>query len=79
MAAAALLKSGASIAAAVTGIAGPGSDSGIPAGTVWVATAVSAVEPLAVLYNFTGSRNEVREQAAIAVIRELINALDRCG
>jgi PncC family amidohydrolase len=78
MAGAALLKSGASIAAAVTGLAGPGGDDqrGIPAGTVWIATATHGAEPLAILYSFTGSRNEVRQQAAAVVIRELLHVLD---
>ena len=76
MACAALEKSGASIAAAVTGIAGPGSgEDGIPAGTVWIATALRGAEPCAVLHNFSGSRNEVRKQAAAAVLSGLLKAL----
>jgi len=106
MARSALVKSGASLAAAVTGIAGPDSDeSGLAAGTVWIATALRvaapqkpvaaapqkpvaatpgltvdalAAQPLARLYQFSGSRNEVREQAARALVRDLLKALDKC-
>ncbi|MDR0444335.1 MAG: CinA family protein [Treponema sp.] len=71
----ALLKSGADIAAAVTGLAGPDSDGGkSPVGTVWVAAArkdgVSKIRE----FHFKGSRNEIRIQAVIAVF-ECINAL----
>jgi len=62
----------------VTGIAGPGGDgSGIPAGTVWIAVALRAQAPGAALYNFSGSRNEVRSQAARMVIKELLKALQK--
>ena len=77
MAQAALAKSGASIAASVTGIAGPDGDgSGIPAGTVWIAAVQKAAAPNVIKLNFSGFRNEVRVQAARALILELINIID---
>ena len=75
MAQAALAKSSAFIAGAVTGLAGPGGDgNGLVAGTVWIATARRDSEPRALLFNFSGSRNEVRAQAAHALIAELAQA-----
>ncbi|MDR1251067.1 MAG: CinA family protein [Treponema sp.] len=74
MALGALEKSGASVAASVTGLAGPDGDgSVVPVGTVWIATAPR--EPGGVLtkeFHFQGSRNEVRLQAAAAVLEELL-------
>jgi len=78
MAQAALAKSGAFIAGAVTGIAGPGGDgSGLPPGTVWIATALRGAAPRAALFNFGGCRGEVRNQAAQTLIKELLGVLDK--
>jgi PncC family amidohydrolase len=80
MAAGAMQRSGADITAAVTGIAGPkgdGSDAAV--GTVWVATSVrtATLDGTAAVkgFHFSGSRNNVRLQAAIAVIDCLQNVL----
>jgi PncC family amidohydrolase len=80
MAAGAQQRSGADITAAVTGIAGPkGDDSDAAVGTVWVATlsCSPALDGTAEVkgFHFSGSRNEVRLQAAAAVIECLQNAL----
>ena len=76
MAAGALHKSGADIAAAVTGLAGPkGDGSDTTVGTVWIAIAARNGAPAAKGFHFTGSRDEVRLRAAIAVIESLQNAL----
>jgi PncC family amidohydrolase len=76
MAAGALEKRGAFIAAAMTGLAGPeGDGSGVPLGTVWIATATLRSSPKAVLYHFSGSRNEVRFQAAQTALEELLEVL----
>jgi PncC family amidohydrolase len=76
MAAAALAKSGADMAAAVTGLAGPqGDGSPCPVGTVWIAQALRGGEdaPLhAKEFHFEGGRNEVRLQAAAALLEELL-------
>ncbi|MCL2066408.1 MAG: CinA family protein [Treponema sp.] len=79
MAAAALEKSGADLAAAITGLAGPDGDgSGVPVGTVWVAAAgrekglIKADE-----FHFESggervSRNKIRMQAAVAALEILL-------
>jgi len=67
-----LRKSGADITAAVTGLAGPNGDgSEVQVGTVWVATAMKNKEAAAREFHFSGSRNAVRMQAAIAVIESI--------
>jgi PncC family amidohydrolase len=71
MAQGALRKSGAGIAAAVTGLAGPDGDgSNVKVGTVWTAAALNG-EITAKEYHFTGTRNEVRISAAIATLELL--------
>jgi len=77
MAQGALLKSGAKIAAAVTGLAGPGGDgSGVPVGTVWAAVAQKDGKTEAREFHFSGSRNEVRIQAAIAALNMAASVLN---
>jgi len=69
MARGALQKSGADIAASVTGLAGAGGDDrGTPVGTVWIAAALKNGKTEARGFHFSGSRNIVRIQAAIAVL-----------
>jgi len=76
MASGAIQKSGANLAAAVTGLAGPeGDGSGVPVGTVWAATALRNGKNGAMEFHFTGSRNEVRIRAAIAVLDLIKNVL----
>lgn len=87
MAEGALQKSGADIAAAVTGLAGPAGDGSpcgapcgapygapVPVGTVWVAAASKNRTISAKEFHFKGGRNEVRILAAIAVL-EAVDAL----
>jgi len=75
MAGGALQKSGADIAAAVTGLAGPDGDgSSVPVGTVWIASAVREGKVTAREFHFEGSRNTVRIRAATAVL-EIIESL----
>ena len=75
----ALEKAGVSVAAAVTGLAGPlGDGSDIPVGTVWIATAASAgcaAGPERCReqeFRFQGTRAEIRMQAAAAVLEKLL-------
>lgn len=76
MAEAALKKSGAYIAAAVTGLAGPGGDgSNVPAGTVWIAVARNGENIFTKEYHFTDSRNIVRIRAATALLEAVLNIL----
>jgi PncC family amidohydrolase len=83
MAEGALEKSGAFLAAAVTGLAGPDGDgSAVPVGTVWTAVAVRGGRTEAAAFHFAGPRNEVRNAAAAAVLaaalkRLAANRLDR--
>lgn len=77
MALAALEKSGAYIAASVTGLAGPeGDGSPVPVGTVWIAVAVDG-KAESEEFHFSGSRAEIRLQAAAAVLEKLRKKLDR--
>ncbi|MDR0501730.1 MAG: nicotinamide-nucleotide amidohydrolase family protein [Treponema sp.] len=78
MADGALEKSGADIAAGVTGLAGPGAEdaSGSPVGTVWIAAALKNGHTRARKFHFTGSRNNVRILAAIAALEEISEAAD---
>lgn len=72
MAEGALQKSGASWAFSVTGLAGPDGDgTETPVGTVWVGLAGRNGENAAKMFCFRGSRNEVREAAARAVLDEV--------
>jgi nicotinamide-nucleotide amidase len=69
--AAGALRKDVDIAAAVTGLAGPGGDGEVPVGTIWVATACKNGENSAREYHFSGSRNDIRLQAAITVIEAI--------
>ncbi|MCL2214824.1 MAG: nicotinamide-nucleotide amidohydrolase family protein [Treponema sp.] len=76
MAANALKKSGANIAASITGLAGPSGDgSNVPVGTVWVSVASDNGRTETNAFHFTGCRNSIRYQAAIAVLDGLIKVL----
>ena len=72
----ALVNSGASVAVAVTGIAGPGGGSADkPVGTVWVAWKRRGGYARAQAFQFDGDREAVRRQTvdrALAVVAELL-------
>jgi PncC family amidohydrolase len=71
-------KSGALWAFSVTGLAGPGGDGNSPVGTVWIAVSGPGEGgSWANMFRFSGSRNEVREAAAIAALTELLNRVRR--
>ena len=68
----ALVHSGATVAVAVTGIAGPGG--GIedkPVGTVWVAWKRRGGYPRAEVFHFEGDRDAVRRQTVATALRGL--------
>lgn len=68
----ALVHSGASIAVAVTGIAGPGGGTDDkPVGTVWIAWKKRGGYPAAELFRFAGNREAVRRQTVAAALRGL--------
>jgi PncC family amidohydrolase len=72
MALGALEKSGADYAVAVTGLAGPGGDgTAVPVGTVWIAVVGRDRVPLASVFQFEGSRNGIRENAALKALEVL--------
>ena len=76
MAQGALNKSGAGIAASVTGLAGPeGDGSGVPVGTVWIAAALRNGQIRADEYHLSGSRNLVRIRAVAALLEMIKNIL----
>ncbi|MBF0254929.1 MAG: CinA family protein [Gammaproteobacteria bacterium] len=66
----ALAHSGADLALAVSGIAGPGGGSAEkPVGTVWLAWGRRDGEPRCQLYRFAGDRDQVRRQAVLAALQ----------
>lgn len=65
----ALVRSGASMAVAVTGIAGPGGGSeGKPVGTVWIGWKRRGGYARAALFQFDGDRDAVRRQTVAAAL-----------
>jgi PncC family amidohydrolase len=74
MAKAALSRSGADMAVAVTGLAGPDGDgSATPVGTVWIGTAFRDGAVKAAMFCYTGGRNEIRLAAARDAIHILLD------
>lgn len=67
MAAGAVKASGSEIAISVTGVAGPASDEGKPVGLVYIGIAFGK-EVTAKEFHFSGSREEIRRQAAAAAL-----------
>lgn len=68
----ALVHSGATLAVAVTGIAGPGGGTeDKPVGTVWIAWKRRGGYPTAVTFHFDGDRDSVRRQTVAAALHGL--------
>ena len=68
----ALVHSGASVAVAVTGIAGPtGGTDDKPVGTVWIAWTRRGGYPIAEKFGFDGDRDAVRRQTVAAALHGL--------
>lgn len=68
----ALVHSGASVAVAVTGIAGPGGGTeDKPVGTVWIAWKRRGGYPQAELFHFDGDRDAVRRRTVAEALRGL--------
>ncbi|HAI59374.1 MAG TPA: damage-inducible protein CinA [Xanthomonadaceae bacterium] len=69
----ALVHSAASVAVAVTGIAGPGGGTAEkPVGTVWIGWKRRGGYPKAEIFHFTGDREAVRRQTIAAALRGLL-------
>jgi nicotinamide-nucleotide amidase len=69
----ALNESGADIAVAISGIAGPdGGSVSKPVGTVWFAWMIAGGDPVTVRYLYKGGREAVREQAIITALQGLL-------
>ncbi len=69
----ALITSSASLAVAVTGIAGPGGGlPGKPVGTVWVAWKRRGHYPIAEVFHFDGDREAVRRQTVAVALQGLM-------
>ncbi|MFA5684177.1 MAG: CinA family protein [Lysobacteraceae bacterium] len=72
----ALINSGASIAVAVTGIAGPGGGTpDKPVGTVWIGWKRRGGYPHAELFRFDGDRDAVRRQTVAKALDGLLKTL----
>jgi nicotinamide-nucleotide amidase len=73
----ALVNSAASIAVAVTGIAGPGGGTAEkPVGTVWIGWKRRGGYPKAEVFHFAGDREAVRRQTIAAALRGLLGLTD---
>ena len=69
----ALANSAASLAVAVTGIAGPGGGTpGKPVGTVWIGWKRRGGYPKAEVFHFAGDREAVRRQTIAAALKGLL-------
>ncbi|MDR3161956.1 MAG: nicotinamide-nucleotide amidohydrolase family protein [Spirochaetaceae bacterium] len=80
MAEGALGRSGADLAVAVTGLAGPeGDGSTVPVGTVWIGVKLREGEGRMTRFHYAGSRNEVRLAAALDALRESVQCLKKNG
>ncbi|RPE81340.1 CinA family protein [Vulcaniibacterium tengchongense] len=72
----ALVHSGATLAVAVTGIAGPGGGTEEkPVGTVWLAWKRRGGYPTAVTFHFDGDREQVRRQTVAAALHGLLDLM----
>lgn len=73
MATGALRESGADVAVAISGIAGPdGGTANKPVGTVWFAWQEKGGEPVTAHHVYKGNREAVREQAIISALQGLL-------
>lgn len=78
MAAGVLARFGATVAVAVTGIAGPGGGTpDKPVGTVWIAWQQSGGEARVELFRFDGDRDAVRRQTVAAALDGVRKILTR--
>jgi len=80
MVAGALQASGAELALAVTGIAGPeGGTISKPVGTVWFTFGAAGVDPHSVCHHFEGDRDTVRRLTVSTALTGVLDYLDQLG
>jgi nicotinamide-nucleotide amidase len=78
MATAALQRASADISVAISGIAGPGGGTEEkPVGTVWIAWSMVDGKHFSRLYQFSGSRYQIRECAIIEALKGLIMLIEK--
>jgi nicotinamide-nucleotide amidase len=71
-----LIRSGAAIAVAVSGVAGPeGGSEEKPVGTVWFAWSRTGADPVSERFQFAGNREEVRHQSVRVALERLLELL----
>jgi nicotinamide-nucleotide amidase len=76
MAKGALQKSGADVAVAVSGIAGPdGGTDDKPVGSVWIAWVTAQGAEHSELYHFDGNRADIRRQTVVEALKGLLEIL----
>ena len=74
----AIARSGADLALAVSGVAGPGGGSEEkPVGTVWFAWGRSGSAPLARRVHFTGDRDQIRRQAVLTALQGALDLIEQ--
>jgi nicotinamide-nucleotide amidase len=71
-----LIRSGAAIAIAVSGVAGPeGGSEEKPVGTVWFAWSRTGADSVSERFQFAGNREEVRHQSVRVALERLLELL----
>ena len=65
------------VALSTTGVAGPGPDGSVSAGTVFVGLTAPGAKPLVEEFHFEGDRAQVREQTCAAAVKMLRDYLNR--
>ncbi|QVI35436.1 competence/damage-inducible protein A [Lacticaseibacillus chiayiensis] len=68
-------RAAADIAVSFTGVAGPDTLEGQPAGTVWIGLARLGQAPIAQVYHFPGGRNDVRKRAVMTGMMMALRSL----
>lgn len=72
----ALAQSKSQISVSITGIAGPsGGSVDKPVGTVWIGVAAINVAPVVTGYTFKGDRAQIREQAIMSALKQVLSIL----
>lgn len=66
----------AQVSVSITGIAGPsGGSAAKPVGTVWIGVAAINASPVVTGYTFKGDRAQIREQAMMCALKQVLSIL----